>query len=175
MECEEPNRVRRISIGTEIKGCFMNADIRVVRADELGKLLELYRHLNADDPDISAEEGTKRLWAEIMQDPGQTIFVAEKAGILIASCTLTIIKNLTRGGKPYALIENVVTHSGYRKMGYGRAVLKKAIETARENGCYKVMLMTGRKDEGTLLFYEKVGFERGMKTAYCIKFGGRPK
>ncbi len=55
-------------------------------------------------------------------------------------------------------------------MGYGRAVLRKAVATARENGCYKVMLMTGRKDEGTLTFYEKVGFERGMKTGFCIKF-----
>ncbi len=147
-----------------------NANVRIVRADEMGKLLELYRHLNPDDPDISGKKETQKLWKEILQDPGQFLFVIEKDGLLIASCTLVIVNNLTRGGRPYALIENVVTHSGYRKLGFGRAVLEKAITTARENGCYKVMLMTGRKDEETLNFYEKVGFERGMKTGFCIKF-----
>ena len=144
--------------------------VRKVRADELKKLLELYRQLNPDDPDISAAERTNQLWSDILRDQDQSIFVVEKDGTLIASCTLVIVNNLTRGGKPYALIENVVTHGSYRRMGYGRAVLDKAIAAAREQGCYKVMLMTGRKDEGTLTFYEKAGFERGTKTGFCIKF-----
>ena len=144
--------------------------VRKVRVDELKKLLELYRQLNLDDPDISAANGTKELWNDILRDSDQSIFVVEKDGTLIASCTLVVINNLTRAGKPYALIENVVTHSSYRRMGYGRAVLDKAIAAAREKGCYKIMLMTGRKDEGTLAFYDKSGFERGTKTGFCIKF-----
>jgi hypothetical protein len=35
-----------------------------------------------------------------------------------------------------------------------------------EDGCYKVMLLTGRQDEATLRFYEKVGFRRGVKTGF---------
>lgn len=133
-------------------------------------MLKLYRYLNSEDPDISAEQGTIGLWEKIFNDPGQCVFVAEADGQLVASCILVIVSNLTRGGKPYALIENVVTHDDYRKKGYGRAVLEKAIETAREEGCYKVMLMTGRKDEGINSFYEKAGFDRSMKTGFCIKF-----
>ncbi len=36
----------------------LNVNVRIVRADELGKLLELYRHLNPDDPDISGDKET---------------------------------------------------------------------------------------------------------------------
>ncbi len=144
-------------------------NVRVIRQDELEKLLELYKYLNSEDPDISGEETTKALWEDISNDPRQCILVIEQYSCLVASCTLVIVSNLTRGGRPYGLIENVVTHGNYRRNGYGKAVLEKAVETAREKGCYKVMLLTGRKDEGVLSFYEKAGFERGVKTGFYIK------
>jgi len=31
------------------------------------------------------------------------------------------------------------------------------------------MLMTGRKEESTLQFYEKAGFHKGEKTAFIIR------
>jgi len=79
---------------------------------------------------------------------------------------LAIIKNLTRSGRPFGLIENVVTQSEYRNKGYGTAVLQQAVETAKENNCYKVVLLTGRKEESKLRFYEQAGFERGIKTGF---------
>lgn len=144
--------------------------VRLINFNELDKLLELYTHLNPEDPDISGETKTRDLWAKIYNDPCQSIFVFEIDGCLVAACTLVTVSNLTRGGSSYGLIENVVTHSSYRKKGYGKAVLEMAIKAAREKGCYKVMLLTGRKDEGTLSFYEKAGFERGIKTGFCKKF-----
>lgn len=148
----------------------MSCNVRKVREDELDQLLGLYRYLNPDDPDISGREETANLWRSILSDKTQFLFVAEEEGQLVASCTLIIVNNLTRGGNPYALIENVVTREDCRKRGFGRAVLEKAIDTAKRKGCYKVMLMTGRKDEGVLQFYEKVGFRRDIKTGFCIKF-----
>jgi GNAT superfamily N-acetyltransferase len=148
----------------------MACNVRKVREDELDQLLGLYRYLNSGDPDISGREETTNLWRSILNDKAQFLIVAEADGRLVASCTLVIVNNLTRGGSPYALIENVVTHEDYRKRGFGRAVLEKALETAKKHGCYKVMLMTGRKDEGILQFYEKVGFRRDIKTGFCIKF-----
>lgn len=99
--------------------------------------------------------------------PGLTVFIAEVDGRPAATCTLVIVPNLTRGARPYGLIENVVTDVGQRGRGLARALLKAAIATAWQQGCYKVMLMTGRSDEATLRFYERSGFHRG-KTAFHI-------
>ncbi len=144
-------------------------NVRLARYDELNHLLDLYRHLNPDDPDISGAENIKSLWKEIFEDPGLFYIVAEEDGQLTASCTLAVIKNLTRGARPYGLIENVVTHQGYRRRGYGKAILNKAVEIAKGKNCYKVMLLTGRKDEGVHRFYEEAGFESGVKTGFIMK------
>ena len=79
-----------------------------------------------------------------------------------------MVPNLTRGGLPYGLIENVVTGSKYLKQGHGAAVLKHAIAAAWKLDCYKVMLLTGSKDPATLKFYQGVGFEQN-KTGFQIR------
>lgn len=102
--------------------------------------------------------------------PGVTVFVAEHGGMLAATCTLVVIPNLTRGGRPYGLVENVVTDAGHRKAGLGRAVIAAALEQAWEAGCYKVMLLTGSKNPATLRFYAGIGFIQD-KTGFQIRRG----
>jgi GNAT superfamily N-acetyltransferase len=144
---------------------IMNS-VRLVRLEELQDLLGLYKHLHIKDTEPTNNDGLEKEWRAICDDPNLYYLVIEEDGKLVSSCTLAIIKNLTRGAKPYGVIENVVTHKDYRKRGYGNAVLQKAVGLAVEKGCYKVMLMTGRKEERTLQFYEKAGFERETKTAF---------
>jgi GNAT superfamily N-acetyltransferase len=111
------------------------------------------------------------MWEEMLHNPGLHCLVVEDTGRLVASCTLVIIPNLTRGARPYGLIENVVTHVDYRRQGIATRLLQQALEIAWEAGCYKVMLLTGRKDEATLRFYEKAGFHRGEKTGFVATPG----
>jgi len=143
--------------------------VRLIKFNELEKLLELYKHLNKDDPKIIVDESIKKLWNEIYEDLNTFYIVVDIEGEIVSSCMLTIIKNLTRNARPFGLIENVVTHSNYRKKGYGRKVLSKALEIAWEKNCYKVMLLTGSKKEETLRFYENAGFKRGEKTGFVSK------
>ena len=77
-----------------------------------------------------------------------------------------IIPNLTRNVRPYAFIENVVTHSDYRKRGYATACLNYARDIAKKENCYKMMLLTGSKDESTLNFYKQAGYNSADKTAF---------
>jgi GNAT superfamily N-acetyltransferase len=88
---------------------------------------------------------------------------------LVPSCTLEIIPNLTRGCRPYGVIENVVTHEEHRRQGHARGVLNAALQDARSTRCYKAMLLTGRKDEGTLRLYESVGFDQLTKQALVAR------
>lgn len=147
---------------------FMVETVRLIRYDEVDELLGLYWLLHPGDPDVGSDPRLERLWGDIFNDPCLYYLVVEVDGKIVSSCTLAIVKNLTRNMRPYGLIENVITHPDYRKRGYGTMALRKAVDIARENNCYKVMLMTGHKDEETLRFYEDAGFVRGVKTGFII-------
>ena len=77
-----------------------------------------------------------------------------------------IIPNLSRGVRPYAFVENVVTHADYRCKGYATECLDYAKQIAISENCYKMMLLTGSKRESTLRFYERAGYNSSDKTAF---------
>ena len=140
--------------------------IRIATYNDLEGMLALYRHLNPDDPALDFGKASS-VWATLLDSRLTSVYVAEVTSKeLVASCTLVIVPNLTRDARPYALIENVVTHADYRRRGFGHAVLRAAMDAAWEAGCYKIMLATGSKREETLQFYESAGFDRGGKTFF---------
>ena len=118
---------------------------REAQVNDLNGLQELYLHLHETEK-LPKSEKLDSLWNEIIEDKNYHVLVAETEGKIVSSVTLVIIKNLTRGMKPYALIENVVTHKEYRNRGYAKALMGKAVEIAQNSGCYKIMLLTGAKD-----------------------------
>jgi ribosomal protein S18 acetylase RimI-like enzyme len=144
----------------------MSIKPRLIKKDELNSLLSLYKYLIPDDVELDVDDRVEEHWDEILSDPNLFYIVIEEDGKIVSSCTLAVIKNLTRSARPYGLIENVVTHPDYRNKGYGTAVLNKAVEICQYKGCYKVMLLTSSKDESILKFYENAGFNRGEKTGF---------
>lgn len=138
--------------------------VRPLRPEETPALLELYTHLHGEP--LLPPERAQEVMAAIQADPGHHILVAEADGKPVGSCVALVVPNLSQGGRPYLLIENVVTHPAYRRRGVGSAVLQKALQLAIMKNCYKAMLLTGRKDAETLRFYEKAGFNSADKTAF---------
>ena len=139
--------------------------IREANKDDLNALLELYLCLHEDSiPDES--EHLSNTWEQIVNDPNHHLIVNEVDGKLVSSCVCVIIPNLTRNVRPYAFIENVVTHKDYRCRGLAQACLNYAREIALKENCYKMMLLTGSKDPNTLHFYEKAGYNSSDKTAF---------
>lgn len=148
-------------------------NIREIQSDELQLLLSLYTHLHErDDPPPSATVA-EAVWSEAVANPRIKYFGGFGSGLLVSSCTLTVIPNLTRACRPYGVIENVVTHAAHRGQGWGKAVLAYALAAAWRQDCYKVMLLTGRKDAATLRFYERAGFNQHDKQAFVAKPGSR--
>lgn len=143
--------------------------IRTLQAHDLQPLLALYTNLHEHDDPLPPEADIDAVWSEAMTNPRIHYFGDFADDALVTSCTLTVIPNLTRGCRPYGVIENVVTHATHRGQGWGKAVLAHALDAAWRQRCYKVMLLTGRKDEGTLRFYEQAGFDRHGKQAFVAK------
>lgn len=142
--------------------------IRKAQAEDLPGILLLYQQLFPAE-DYHDEKSFFETWSEILKDDKIHCFITYENGIPAATCTLVVIPNLTRKQRPYAVIENVVTHERFRKKGYGRAVINKAIECAEANKCYKVMLLSSLQRNGAHLFYEKIGFDGNSKKGFQMR------
>lgn len=139
--------------------------VREVYENELNQILELYLHLHEETiPEMT--EYLKNTWNTIIQDENHHIIVKETDGKIVSSCVCVIIPNLTRNVRPYAFVENVVTHSDYRGKGYATECLNFAGDIARSMNCYKMMLLTGSKSQATLNFYGNAGYNSTDKTAF---------
>lgn len=139
--------------------------VREAKPQELKQLLELYLYLHEKEVPEDSEH-LQNTWNQIMQDENHHLIVCEEDGVIVASCVCVIIPNLTRNIRPYAFVENVVTHEAYRGKGYATKCLDFAKEIAKEAGCYKMMLLTGSKEEKTLNFYKNAGYNSADKTAF---------
>lgn len=139
--------------------------IREAVFTDLQAVLELYLFLHEKEvPDCGPHLQT--VWKQILTDPNHHLIVCEIDGRIVSSCVCVIIPNLTRNMRPYAFVENVVSHPDYRGHGYATACLSYAKRIANENSCYKMMLLTGSKDENTLNFYRRAGYNSADKTAF---------
>ena len=139
--------------------------VRESRKEDLDALLKLYLFLHEDSiPDYN--DHLEKTWDQIIEDPNHHLIVNEIDGKIVSSCVCVIIPNLTRNVRPYAFIENVVTHADYRGKGYAGECLDFAKKIAEQENCYKMMLLTGSKKTETLRFYEKAGYNSSDKTAF---------
>ncbi|NTF08086.1 GNAT family N-acetyltransferase [Agrobacterium rubi] len=141
--------------------------IRAAARGDLEHLAILYAELNAHD-EVLEPHSAAQIYEQVLAHPGLTIFVAAHNERAIATATLVVVPNFTRGGRPYAVIENVVTLKDFRGQGLGRSVVKHAIAAAWDASCYKVMLLTGRTDPAVHRFYEGCGFIQN-KTGFQIR------
>ncbi|WNO10047.1 GNAT family N-acetyltransferase [Teredinibacter sp. KSP-S5-2] len=144
-------------------------EIRELNESELDQLLELYKDLHESDDPLPDETIVQEVWGHIQNNKDFLCYGLFDKGKLIGSCCLIIVANLTRGCRPYAVLENVVVHRDRRGRGYGRSMLEHALNTAWLKNCYKVMLLTGRLNEDTFKFYESAGFDRHAKQAFIAK------
>lgn len=141
--------------------------VREARKEDLTELLNLYLFLHED----TVPENSRLLentWKTIIEDENHHIIVNEVNGKIVSSCVCVIIPNLTRNLRSYAFIENVVTHEDYRGKGFASECLNYAKEIAIKNNCYKMMLLTGTKNEKTLNFYRNAGYNSEDKTAFIL-------
>ena len=145
-------------------------NIRKARASDAEELKVLYfEHLTRFPPQ---EEQDMTLWmrklSKFEENENMYILVLEEDGMVVSSVQMAIIESLTHNVRPFAIVENVVTHADYRNKGYASALLSKATEIATAKGCYKMSLETGSNKESTLNFYRNNGFEIDKKHS-CLK------
>jgi GNAT superfamily N-acetyltransferase len=138
------------------------AAIRDATAADLPRLIELYIALGVESEDalIDGAPGPDqtRAFADVNADPRQRLLVIEAAGRVVGTLVLLTIPNVSRGGRPYGIVENVVVDAAARGRGYGETLMRAAIDEARRAGCYKIALTSRLRRTEAHRFYERLGF-----------------
>lgn len=144
-------------------------EIYTAKKDDLEGLLKIYTQFKGRDMP-SVDGGISAVWQEILGDKNHHVIVGKIDGAIVSTCVLLIVPNLNHDQRPYGLIENVITDGLHRGKGYATEILNHAREMAVAHNCYKIMLMTGSKEESTLNFYRKAGYNSEDKTAFIQWF-----
>ena len=94
------------------------------------------------------------------------IFVIEKDSKLIATGSIIIEHKFIFNCSKLAHIEDVCVKKEFRNCGYGKIIVNKLIQEAKQNGCYKITLTCS---ENNTFFYNKIGFEnRGFQMSKLL-------
>jgi len=136
---------------------------------DLSGILKLYNQLNNSNTVSFTIKEADKIWKKIEKSNIKYFLAKEKSKIL-GSCYICIIPNLTYNGKSIGFIENLIVNETNRGRGIGKKLMEMAIEYARENDCYKVVLQSGLNREEAHLFYNKMGFNGKTKIAYELRF-----
>lgn len=146
--------------------------IREINEQDARDMAELMRQLSPSDVSVT-EDMLSEIRARIIaiaELDHMKIFGYEQHGRIVGTCTLDRVEGLSKGCRPFAVIENVVVLDSTRSQGIGKQLVCHAMAQARQWNCYKVILETGTQDEWKLKFYEKCGLTRGGKTAFMKRF-----
>lgn len=128
---------------------------------------QLYAALSTGHSLINFEDGLGA-FAALLSYPGTTVMGAARDGRIVSMATLHLMPNMTYHGRPFGLIENVVTLPDARGQGFARAVMMALADTAQDANAYKIMLLTGRDNEAKG-FYERLGYNADEKHGMILR------
>ena len=142
--------------------------IRQATPSDIPSILSLYAELHLADGAIPLEMAESS-FSQAMQS-GVIYFVAVEDEKIIGSLYIAIIPNITKQCASIGFIENVVVAEKYRRKGIGKSLIEAAVQTAKDKGCYKVILSSNIKRTEAHKFYESIGFDGNSKRTFEIRF-----
>jgi GNAT superfamily N-acetyltransferase len=136
--------------------------VRVLRPGDAESVAVLCSQLGYP---TSAADVERRL--QSAGDRGHVVFMAEspdgRAVGWVQVCARTILVS-----DRHAEVEGLVVDREWRGKGVGRALMKRAEEWARQEGCGAVSLRSNVVREGARPFYEDIGYEV-VKTQWAFR------
>jgi GNAT superfamily N-acetyltransferase len=146
--------------------------VRFAEHRDLKAVLRLYQELRPQDPELAASRA-EAVWSDVLGQPHIRIVVAEVDGGLASTCMIAVIANLASEGRPFAVIEHVITLPQFRGQGLASAVMRRALDFAWSRNCCKVMLLSGMQRPEAHKLYESLGFRGDVERGFVIKPNAR--
>ena len=141
----------------------MQIEIVTQADDELyGAFQRLIPQLTDNNPPPSLDN-----LAALLQDPASTLIVARNENDKIVGALTLAVYRVPTGIR--SVIEDVIVDSSARGQGIGEALMKRAIDVARETGARNISLTSNPIREAANKLYLRVGFTKRDTNAYQIK------
>ncbi len=138
--------------------------LRYLSRDDYDKgIIELLGQLTSIDKNKIPKDKFDQYVDELNSSNDRITKIIEYNDIVIGAATLIIEKKLIHNLGKVGHIEDVVVHNDYRGNGLGKLIIDQLTKTAKDVGCYKVILDCDPKNAP---FYQKCGFtEKGVEMA----------
>lgn len=142
-------------------------ELRKLALHDLDALLRLYTDIGLLDSE-SERALLEQTWARILASDWIFYLGVFVEGTLAATCHAVVVPNLSRGVRPYAIIENVGTLATHRRRGLASIAMRAIIAHCWDAGCYKILLASGLQRSGAHAFYHALGFDSRAKQSFVL-------
>ena len=132
--------------------------IRLATIKDIPRILELYKELtittsNMESTKNPSLEDYQKTLNKINSIPGYELLVAEDKDGILGSAVLLIMPNLAHQATHWALVENLIIDQKQQRRNVGTKLIEYAINRAKDEGCYKLMLNSNKRRQGAHKFY----------------------
>lgn len=138
----------------------MNVVFRKARREDVPAVVAMLRD---DGLGAGRETGTEQEYFDAFDrmeaEGGNSIWVGEADGRLVATFQLTFISGLSHRAARRAQIESVRVLGELRGQGIGALLMAEAERLSRDAGCSMIQLTTHRTRSRAHAFYDGLGYE----------------
>lgn len=106
----------------------------------------------------TAPEAVPSRLANMRAEGGQTTVIAESEGEVIGMATVIVRHTISRD-EPFGRLASIVVKEGLRSHGVGAALVTRAEEICRSEGCSAIEVTSAEHRDRAHDFYLKLGYE----------------
>ena len=141
--------------------------IRPARREDVMRIAALIMHGSAAETmtpaEIEAEAAHPsylQAFEEVEASPANHLFVAERDGVVLGTCQVTLIPGLAARGRKRAKLESVHVAPESRGLGIGALMMAAAVTFAKERGAGLIELNSNKNRLDAHRFYRNLGFDQ---------------
>jgi glucosamine-phosphate N-acetyltransferase len=129
--------------------------MRILQEKDFDKKYHQLLSVLTHKPEAQSREDFLSFIDRLSNNENHQVWVLEDEDRIVATITFLIEDKFIHGGSRVLHVEDVIVHPECQRRGLGKKLLEKATATAREKGCYKIILDCTPEN---VAFYLSCGF-----------------